>query len=124
MSKAVDLESLATEYADRLKKAEQAVARYQRLLESVRLLQQDQLGETEVPKADYGPRTVGQAVALLLGQRTARVSQLAARIRREFPEVAASVKDLERSVAAALHYGYRHEKYDRAGKGLYKVRQT
>ena len=123
MSKAVDLESLATEYAAKLKEAERTVARYQRLLESVRLLQQDQLGETEVPEADHGPRTVGQAVALVLPRRAARVAELSAVIQKEFPELAASVQDPRRAVAAAVHYGVRHEKYERVRKGVYRVRK-
>ena len=124
MSKAIDLDSLATEYTTKLREAEQAVARYQKLLDSVRLLQQDQLGQVppEVAGIVQAASTVGQAVGLLLLQRAARVAQLSAAIRREFPEVAANVKNLERSVAAALHYGYKNGRYTRE-RGLYRVRQ-
>ena len=124
MSKGVDLENLATEYTAKLKEAERTVARYQRLLESVRLLQQDQLGQLpmEVLAADQAPRTVSDAVGLLLQRRAARGAQLSRMIRTEFPELATSVKDVQRSVAAALHYGYHHEKYDRKD-GLYRRRE-
>jgi len=124
MNKALDLESLALDYATKLKEAEQAVARYQRLLESVRLLAQDQLGQLplEVAEAHDAPRTVGQAVGLLLPRRAARGAHLTAAIRKEFPELAASVTDLQRSVAAALHYGvHKSKKYRRVGKGLYRA---
>ena len=123
MSKAVDLGILAAEYAGKLKDAEQAVARYQRLLESVRLLQQDQLGQPEALVVVEGPRTVGQAVGLLLRRKAARVSQLSAAVQSEFPELAASVLSVQRAVAAALQYGLRHDKYERVRKGVYRLKQ-
>ena len=120
MPKTVDLDVLAAEYGEALKEAEAAVEIHRQNLDAVNRLRALQSPEMASTNGVEPPTSVKAAVDVLLPRGAANAGGLAEMIQRDYPGVAAGVQNLDRSVRAALSYGFKKGTYKRTlERGVY-----